>query len=608
MDYIYGPLVTILIHMEEAKNRTDIQTLKRVYGLVAPFKGLFRVSFLLGIFVAFVSIVRPVMVQRIIDNDILNYNMKALQQSTILFFIILIVEFASRYLFSHFSGVLGQRIIRDLRVKVFKHVESLKIRYFDKTPIGIITTRTINDVEAVSNVFTDGFITLFTDILTLIIVIVTMLIINWKLALVSMATFPLIWWATYIFKEAVKASYYEVREKVAAMNAYVQEHIVGMRMIQAFSAERREYNKFDHINKEHLDANLKSVWAFSIFFPVVEVILSMALALMLWYSCLQIMRNDVINFVGETATVGMILQYNMLLNMAFRPLRMLADKLNTLQMGVVAADRVFKLLDTHDHIEDKGTIYPAQVQGAIRFERVWFAYNQEDWVLKDISFEVKPKQTIAIVGATGSGKTSTIQLLNRFYEYQSGQIYLDEQPLEAYSLEALRKIYGTVLQDFFLFSGSIFENISLGDSSITKTQIIEAAKLVGAHDFIMELPGDYDYPVMERGSTLSVGQRQLISFIRVLVFNPDILVMDEATSSVDTASEILIQQAIDKVIQGRTSIIIAHRLSTIQHADKIIVLDRGAIVEQGTHKELLEIEDGYYAKLYYLQFKDSEVA
>lgn len=608
MDYIYGPLVTILIHMEEAKNRTDIQTLKRVYGLVAPFKGLFRVSFLLGIFVAFVSIVRPVMVQRIIDNDILNYNMKALQQSTILFFIILIVEFASRYLFSHFSGVLGQRIIRDLRVKVFKHVESLKIRYFDKTPIGIITTRTINDVEAVSNVFTDGFITLFTDILTLIIVIVTMLIINWKLALVSMATFPLIWWATYIFKEAVKASYYEVREKVAAMNAYVQEHIVGMRMIQAFSAERREYNKFDHINKEHLDANLKSVWAFSIFFPVVEVILSMALALMLWYSCLQIMRNDVINFVGETATVGMILQYNMLLNMAFRPLRMLADKLNTLQMGVVAADRVFKLLDTQDHIEDKGTIYPAQVQGAIRFERVWFAYNQEDWVLKDISFEVKPKQTIAIVGATGSGKTSTIQLLNRFYEYQSGQIYLDEQPLEAYSLEALRKIYGTVLQDFFLFSGSIFENISLGDSSITKTQIIEAAKLVGAHDFIMELPGDYDYPVMERGSTLSVGQRQLISFIRVLVFNPDILVMDEATSSVDTASEILIQQAIDKVIQGRTSIIIAHRLSTIQHADKIIVLDRGAIVEQGTHKELLEIEDGYYAKLYYLQFKDSEVA
>jgi ATP-binding cassette subfamily B protein len=594
--------------MEEAKNRTDIQTLKRVYGLVAPFKGLFRVSFLLGIFVAFVSIVRPVMVQRIIDNDILNYNMKALQQSTILFFIILIVEFASRYLFSHFSGVLGQRIIRDLRVKVFKHVESLKIRYFDKTPIGIITTRTINDVEAVSNVFTDGFITLFTDILTLIIVIVTMLIINWKLALVSMATFPLIWWATYIFKEAVKASYYEVREKVAAMNAYVQEHIVGMRMIQAFSAERREYNKFDHINKEHLDANLKSVWAFSIFFPVVEVILSMALALMLWYSCLQIMRNDVINFVGETATVGMILQYNMLLNMAFRPLRMLADKLNTLQMGVVAADRVFKLLDTHDHIEDKGTIYPAQVQGAIRFERVWFAYNQEDWVLKDISFEVKPKQTIAIVGATGSGKTSTIQLLNRFYEYQSGQIYLDEQPLEAYSLEALRKIYGTVLQDFFLFSGSIFENISLGDSSITKTQIIEAAKLVGAHDFIMELPGDYDYPVMERGSTLSVGQRQLISFIRVLVFNPDILVMDEATSSVDTASEILIQQAIDKVIQGRTSIIIAHRLSTIQHADKIIVLDRGAIVEQGTHKELLEIEDGYYAKLYHLQFKDSEVA
>ncbi len=594
--------------METKNNRTDLQTLKRVYGLVSPFKMLFRISFVLGIFVAFVSIVRPVMVQRIIDNDILNYDMKGLRYSTLLFFLVLLAEFASRYLFSHFSGILGQKIIRNLRVTVFKHVESLKIRYFDKTPIGIITTRTINDVEAVSNVFTDGFITLFTDILTLVIVIITMLVINWKLSLVSMATFPLIWAATYVFKEAVKSSYYEVREKVAAMNAYVQEHIVGMRVIQTFSAEQREYHKFDKINKEHLEANLKSVWAFSIFFPVVEVILSMALALMLWYSCLQIMGDDVINFFGEKATVGMILQFNMLLNMAFRPLRMLADKLNTLQMGVVAADRVFKLLDTHDHIEDIGTLSPKHIEGAIRFDKVWFAYNNEDWVLRNLSFEVKSKQTIAIVGATGSGKTSTIQLLNRFYEYQKGQIYLDNVPLESYSLEALRKIYGTVLQDFFLFSGSIYENISLGDTSITKSQVIAASRLVGAHDFIMELPGDYDYPVMERGSTLSVGQRQLISFIRVLVFNPDILVMDEATSSVDTASELLIQQAIDKVIQGRTSIIIAHRLSTIQHADKIIVLHKGEIVEQGNHSELMSVKDGYYARLYALQFKNSEVA
>ena len=594
--------------MGEQKNRTDFQTLKRVYRLVNPFKLLFRLSFLLGIFVAFVSIVRPVMVQRIIDNDILNFNMAGLRNSTILFFLILMAEFASRYLFSHFSGVLGQKIIRDLRVRVFKHVESLKIRYFDKTPIGVITTRTINDVEAVSNVFTDGFITLFTDILTLVIVIATMLVINWRLALVSMATFPLIWWATYVFKEAVKASYYEVRDKVAAMNAFVQEHIVGMRVVQAFGAENREYKKFDKINKEHLDANLQSVWAFSIFFPIVEIILSMALALMLWYSCLQIMRDDVINILGEKATVGMILQFNMLLNMAFRPLRMLADKLNTLQMGVVAADRVFKLLDTHDHIENNGTLSPKHVNGDIKFESVWFAYNPDDWVLRDVSFEVKPKQTIAIVGATGSGKTSTINLLNRFYEYQKGQIYLDDKPLESYTLESLRRFYGIVLQDFFLFSGSIYENVSLGDPAITMEQVILASKLVGAHDFIMELPGNYDFPVMERGSTLSVGQRQLISFIRVLVFNPDILVMDEATSSVDTASEILIQQAIDKVIQGRTSIIIAHRLSTIQYADKIIVLDKGRIVEQGTHKELIDIMDGYYARLYSLQFKSNEVA
>lgn len=590
--------------MEKEINRTDFQTLKRVYKLVAPFRKIFYLSFLLGVFVALVSIVRPFLVQYIIDEKILNKDLNGLKIMSLIFFGVLIIEFLSRYVFSYFSGVLGQSIIRDLRVKVFNHVTSLKIRYFDNTPIGIITTRTINDVEAVSNIFTDGFITLFTDILTLIVVIVAMLWYNWKLSLVCMSTFPIIWWATYVFKESVKVSFYEVREKVGAMNAFIQEHIVGMRVVQTFSAEDLEYKKFEAINTDHLKANLKSVWAFAIFFPVVEVILAMALALMVWFACIQIFKQDTINILGEKASIGMITQYMMLLNMAFRPLRMLADKLNTLQMGVVASDRVFKVLDISDIMEDNSTLVPQAIKGNISFKNVWFAYKNEDWVLKDVSFDVASRQTLAIVGATGSGKTSTINLMNRFYDYQKGAILLDNVAIEDYSLEKLRAYFGTVLQDFFLFSGSIIDNITLKNPSISKEKVIEASKMTGAHEFIMELPGNYDYNVMERGSTLSVGQRQLISFIRVLVYDPAILIMDEATSSVDTATELLIQEAITKIIKGRTAIVIAHRLSTIQTADKIIVLDQGKIVEQGNHQELLNIENGHYSKLYALQFKE----
>jgi ATP-binding cassette subfamily B protein len=420
--------------------------------------------------------------------------------------------------------------------------------------------------------------------------------INLKLALVCLVTFPFIIWATYIFKEAVKESFDEVREKVGQMNAFVQEHITGMRIIQIFNAQQRELNRFEAINKDHRDANLRSVWYFSIFFPVVEVILSVAIAIMLWYGAKLVMKP------GSEVEVGIFISFYQYLNLAFRPLRMLADKFNTLQMGVVASERVFRILDTDEFIEDKGTYIPQKVKGDIRFENVWFAYNDEDWVLKGLSFDVKAGETLAIVGATGSGKTSTINILNRFYEIQKGEIYLDDISVKNYQLDALRSSIGTVLQDVFLFSGTVMENITLKNPEITRTQVIEASILVGAHDFIMELPGNYDYNVMERGATLSVGQRQLISFIRALVYDPSVLILDEATSSVDTESEQLIQQAIDKLVAGRTSIVIAHRLSTIQKADKIMVLDRGNLVEIGSHETLMKKEVGYYRKLNEMQF------
>jgi ATP-binding cassette subfamily B protein len=549
-----------------------------------------------GVAIAIFGPLRPWLIQIIIDDHILNFDLNGLQRMSLLLLGVLVMETFSRYLFAYSTSLLGQSVIKDLRLKVFRHLQRLKLRYFDQTPIGASVTRTINDVEAINNTFSQGILSIISDILLLFTVIIFMLISNWRLALVCLTTFPLLLIATYIFKEKIKSSFMAVRERVSQINAFLQEHITGMRIIQIFNAEKREMGKFDKINQEHRDANLRSVLYYSTFFPVVEIILALALALMIWYGSNQALR--------DMASVGLFTSFLLYLNMAFRPLRMLADKFNTLQMGIVAANRVFNVLDTDEHIADEGTFQPARIDGRVAFEHVWFAYSDDDYVLKDINFGAGEGETIALVGATGSGKTSTINILNRFYEINKGRITIDEVDIREYTLDALRSSMALVLQDVFLFSGSVMDNITLNNPGISREAAEEAARLVGAHEFITALPGGYDYPVRERGATLSVGQRQLIAFIRALVYNPRILILDEATSSVDTESERLIQAAILKLVQGRTSIVIAHRLSTIKHADRIIVLDKGRIVESGNHDELVGIEGGYYRKLHDMQFQD----
>jgi ATP-binding cassette subfamily B multidrug efflux pump len=586
--------------MTTKQKGNDWQTLKRVIKLAMPFKNLFFLSLGLGILVSFVTPLRPYIIQLTVDNNIIKQNGKGLEVMGLILLLSLILEFLVKYLFGLHSTKLGQTIMLDLRTKLFNHVQTMRLKFFDKTPVGIITTRTINDIEAINNIFSEGLITIVADVLTLVFVITFMVYINWKLALVCLTTFPIVLIATYIFKEKVRVSFNDVRDKVAQLNSFVQEHISGMRIVQIFNAQEREFQKFDQLNHEHYVANDKSVLYYSIFFPVVEVILALAISLLIWYGANQVMNGF--------ATVGIFTSFILYLNLAFRPLRMLADKFNTLQMGIIASERVFKLLDTNDKIEDNGTWSPTAIKGDIEFQHVWFAYNNEEFVLKDISFKVNAGETLAIVGATGSGKSSTINILNRFYEINKGEILLDGIDTKEYKLNKLRSYIGMVLQDVFLFSGSVLDNITLKNPAITEAQVIEASKLVGAHDFIMELPNGYQHNVMERGSTLSVGQRQLISFIRALVYNPQILILDEATSSVDTESENLIQHAIETLVKDRTSVVIAHRLSTIQNADKIMVLEQGEIKEIGTHDELLKKEDGYYKRLYEMQFQTERVA
>ncbi len=579
--------------MQTKKKTGDWITLRRVLALAVPFKYLFISSFALGMLIAVITPLRPYLIQITVDENIIEQKGWGLGVMAVILLVALFLEFLVKYLFGLFSTRLGQTVMLDLRTRLFNHVQTMRLRFFDKTPVGIITTRTINDIEAINNIFSEGLITIVADLLTLIFVIAFMLYINWKLALVCLTTFPIVLLATYIFKEKVRHSFNDVREKVAQLNAFVQEHISGMRMVQIFNAQDREAEKFNKLNHEHYVANDKSVLYYSIFFPVVEVILALAISLLIWYASEQVMNRF--------ATVGVFTSFILYLNLAFRPLRMLADKFNTLQMGIIASERVFRLLDTDEKIEDTGTYAPKKIVGNISFKHVWFAYDKEAYVLKDISFELEAGETLAIVGATGSGKSSVINVLNRFYEIQKGEILLDGIDTKSYQLGRLRSYIGTVLQDVFLFSGSVMDNITLKNALISEEQVIAASKLVGAHDFIMQLPQGYQYNVMERGGTLSVGQRQLIAFIRALVYDPQILILDEATSSVDTESELLIQEAIQKLVKGRTSIIIAHRLSTIQHADKIMVLEKGEVKEIDTPAELMKRgEEGYYKKLYEL--------
>ncbi|WP_235938340.1 ABC transporter ATP-binding protein [Chitinophaga solisilvae] len=571
----------------------DFSLLRRIFTFAAPYKRALYLSMIMTVIFAVISPLRPYLIQVTVDKYIANQLTRMVVTVTVIQIALLLLETVVRFYFSYLTNWLGQSVVKDLRVTVYKKIVHLNLAFFDKTPIGTLTTRTINDIEAINDVFSEGIISIVSDLLMIVAILVVMFIEDWRLTLVSLSPFPVLIFATYIFKESVNKSFYRVRNAVAALNAFVQEHLTGMMVVQAFTGEKREFARFKHINKEHRKANIDAIFAYSVFFPVVEIILAISLGLMVWWG-----SNKVLNY---EVTQGVMIAFIMYLNMLFRPLRMLADKFNTLQMGMVASERVFKVLDNQDYIPDRGHEKADNMKGAITFDHVSFAYVEDRYVLKDITFHARPGDTIAIVGHTGSGKTTIISILNRLYEIQKGSIKIDDIDLPAYSLQSLRSRIGVVLQDVFLFSGSVYDNITLHNSNISRQQVEDASRLIGIHDFIMQLPGGYDYQVMERGSTLSLGQRQLISFVRALLYNPAILILDEATSSVDTESEMMIQDAIDKLIADRTAVIIAHRLSTISKADKIIVLDKGEIREMGTHEELLRLE-GFYYKLHSMQF------
>jgi ATP-binding cassette subfamily B protein len=587
---------------DNASKKFDIAVLRRVFRYAAPYKRKFYLSVVLAILLAFITPVRPLLIQLTVNEYIANRMTDWVIWMTIIQIGIIILETAMRFWFSFTTAWLGQTVVKDLRVAVYKKILGLNLSQFDRTPIGTLTTRSINDIESINEIFAEGLVPIIADLLSIVCVLTYMFIVDWKLTLIALIPFPIIILATYYFKESINRSFFRVRNAVSALNAFVQEHLTGMQIVQAFAAEGKESEKFKDINKEHRNANIKAIFAYSVFFPVVEIVLALSIGLVVWWTAgeaLQLKQGD----------QGIVISFILCLNLLFRPLRVLADKFNVLQMGVVASERVFRVLDNEDFIpESHPTAYKSDkpLKGKVEFDKVWFAYSNDNFVLKDVGFTIQPGETVAIVGHTGSGKTTIISLLNRLYHIQRGSIKIDDLNIEQYDLDYLRKNIGVVLQDVFLFSGSVLDNITLRNKDIPTEKVIEAAKLIDMHDFIMQLPGGYDYNVMERGATLSLGQRQLLSFIRALLYDPSILILDEATSSVDTESEQLIQHAIDTLIKGRTAIVIAHRLSTIRKADKIIVLDKGEVKEAGSHEELIR-NGGFYAKLHEMQFEKHQV-
>ena len=583
------------------KATINLSVFKRLIAYAKPYKGILLLAVLSTLTLSILGPTRPALIGNMVNNYIIQH-----QDGNMLFFWsmiiigMLLLEGVLQFTSSYLSNLLAQSVISDIRQKIFGHILSFRMRYFDGTPIGALVTRVVSDLEAITEVFSAGLMDIAGDLLSLIIILIWMFTSNWELSIMVIIPIPILLFATRIFARAMRDSFQLERAQVTKLNNFVQERLTGMNIVQLFNREKQEYAGFEEINKGHRQAHINAVWANSIFFPVVELLSSLSIALLLVYGALKVggkSQEEISNMYGE------IISFILWVNMLYRPIRQLADKFNILQRGTVRAERVFEILDLEEHIQDNGTISACDFNQPIVFKNISFAYKNEEWVLKNIDLIIEPGTTVAFVGATGAGKSTIVNLLGRFYEYQKGSIFIGETDLQEIELSYLRKNIAIVLQDVFLFSDSVHNNITLGDPSISRDQVIAAAKAVGAHDFISKLPNDYDYQVGERGGVLSVGQRQLLSFIRASVYNPHILILGEATSSVDNESEEMIQNATAQLTKGRTSIVIAHRLSTIQNADKIIVLDKGEIKEMGSHGELLQ-KEGFYRKLYDMQFNE----
>ncbi len=579
-------------------NIIDFNVLKRLISFVRPYKSRFYIIIVLTVVLGILTAVRPVLILRTLDDDVAHGDYNSMVKMMGVVFGLLVIQSVFQYVHTYLSGRIGQFVIRDIRVKLYERLINLRLSFFDKTPIGRLVTRTISDVETLADVFSEGLAAMAGDLLQIVFILLFMFIVDWRMALISLCTFPLMLLATYVFKEKIKVAFNDVRNAVANLNSFVQEHITGMNIVQIFGSEKREFEKFKEINKDHLNSNLRSVLYYSVYFPVAEIIAAMGIGLLVWYGARGVIHQE------ETGiTIGTLTAFIMYIQLFFRPIRMIADRYNTLQMGIVSSSRIISLLDSEEYLMSNGTQQPTALKGEVDFRHVWFAYKEADYVLRDVSFSIGAGQTVALVGATGAGKSSVISLLNRFYDIQRGSICIDGQEIQTYDIHALRRHIGVVMQDVFLFSDSIRSNITLGNPDITDEMILQAADEVGALKFIERLPGKLDYQVMERGSTLSVGQRQLLSFIRAMVYHPRILILDEATSSVDSETEAMIQEAISRMMRGRTSIVIAHRLSTIQKADRILVMEKGEVRESGTHDELLQ-QQGLYSQLYRMQYKE----
>lgn len=571
------------------KDNKKSGSLRKMFSFLKPYRLRFWISVVLSIILSLMAPVRPYITQLSIDHYIGNKLLQGLIYISVAHLVILLVESAIRFVFMYITSWVSQHVVNDMRNAVFKKISYQNLSYFDNTQVGTLTTRTINDLEAVNDVFSDGIVSILADLLTILAILGVMFYTDWRLTLISLAAFPLLILATYFFKESVNRSFMRVRNAVSSLNAFVQEHLTGMYIVQAFAAEKSEAEKFNEINKEHRDANIRSIMAYSVFFPVVEIILAISMGLLVWYGAVRMLNAEI--------TQGVIIAFIMYLNQLFRPLRMLADKFNTLQMGIIAGERVITVLEDDNYLKHNGTLEASPLRGAVKVEDVCFEYKPGIPVLKGISFEVREGETVAIIGHTGAGKSSVISILTRLYEIQSGRILIDGRDINDYNIYELRRQVGVVLQDVFLFSGTILENITMNNPALNRQQVVDVCKLLGIHEFIMNLPDNYDFNVRERGGTLSQGQRQLISFARALIYDPRILILDEATASIDSASEQLVQHAIGQLVKDRTAIVIAHRLSTIRKADNIIVLDKGVIIEQGNHEQLM-LQDGMYAQMY----------